>query len=493
MENKRLFGDYFYNPISYLGVLLSVLVVIVELFLFGMDFFAHGQNLYLGLITYLVVPGFLALGLLLIPLGALWTRHRRLKNLPTPDFRSFRIDLGSSSHRNMIMVFISGTTIVLLMTIVGTYQAFHYTESVAFCGTLCHKVMSPEFTVYKESPHGKVECVECHIGAGADWFIKAKLSGLRQVYHAMLGTYSNPIKTPVHNLRPAEDTCMECHWPGKFFSTLDFKRTYYLPEKDNKPWVLRMNLNVGGGSHADRGVHAHMNIENEIYYVSDDEERQKMIWVKSVAKDGSERIFTSKDSKYKETPPPADLVRKMDCIDCHNRPTHQFLHPDRLMNEAFNQKRLDVTLPDLKERAVEALNASYTTLDEAKAAIRKSIEDHYQSKYPELVEPKRAEIQNAISVIQSLYALNFFPEMHARWDTHPDNIGHLYSKGCFRCHDNKHKDSEGEAIANDCNTCHTIIEQGPLGATKKNLEGLEYLHPDGDEEWKDTACTKCHT
>ena len=102
------------------------------------------------------------------------------------------------------------------MAFVG-YNAFLFTESVTFCGRICHTVMEPEYTAYLNSPHARVRCVDCHVGAGAEWYVKSKLSGVHQVYAVTFHTYETPIPTPVKNLRPARETCEECHWPQKFF------------------------------------------------------------------------------------------------------------------------------------------------------------------------------------------------------------------------------------------------------------------------------------
>ena len=89
-------------------------------------------------------------------------------------------------------------------------------DSVTFCGQTCHTVMQPEFTAYQNSPHSRVECVKCHIGPGAAWFVQSKLSGVGQVFAVTFNTYPRPIPTPVHNLRPARETCEACHWPQKY-------------------------------------------------------------------------------------------------------------------------------------------------------------------------------------------------------------------------------------------------------------------------------------
>lgn len=76
-------------------------------------------------------------------------------------------------------------------------------DTTTFCGQTCHTVMAPEFSAYQGSPHSRVECVECHIGPGAGWFVRSKLSGLRQVFAVTFKTYSRPIPSPVKYLRPA--------------------------------------------------------------------------------------------------------------------------------------------------------------------------------------------------------------------------------------------------------------------------------------------------
>src|SRR3989338_999863 len=319
---QKKFSHLFYNVVTYAGVMLSVMVAAVEAFLFALDFFSKGKNLYLGLITYLILPGFLIFGLILIPLGVLWKKSRIDRGLPVIELKRFRVDLSLPHHRNALLVFIVGTSLLILMSVIGAYKAFHYTESVQFCGVLCHQVMHPEYTTYLNSPHGRVKCVECHIGAGADWYVRSKASGARQVIKTLAHTFAKPIATPVSNLRPAEETCEQCHFPGKYFSTMDFKRSYFLTEGENRRWNIRMLLNVGGGDGQSYGVHAHMNLDQDIYYLAEDVKRQKISWVKSVDKEGHETIFTSPGSKYEGTNPPADLIRKMDCIDCHNRPTH---------------------------------------------------------------------------------------------------------------------------------------------------------------------------
>ncbi|MFC1761356.1 NapC/NirT family cytochrome c [Planctomycetota bacterium] len=492
--SQRRFIELLYNPITYIGVVTATVVFFLECFLFCLSLVNPGHNLYLGLITFLVFPPFLFLGLVLIPIGALWKWRRQKLGKSEIGKKWLAIDLSVPAQLNTFIVLFIVTSILALMSLVGSYKAFHYTESVEFCGALCHTVMHPEYTTFKSSPHGRVKCAECHIGPGADWYVQAKLSGIRQVIRTLSNSFERPIKTPVENLRPAEDTCKQCHWPGKYFGTFDFNRMYYTSEEDASPWFMRMLLNVGGGDYQSYGVHAHMNLDHDIFYAAEDDRRQEISWVKSVDKEGGETIFTTEDSPWINTPPPPERIRQMDCIDCHNRPTHQFLPPDRLINRALQYGEIDPNLTDIKALAVEALAKEYSSTEEAITSIDKMLRDFYSTDDGSLSEPKQMAVEKAIQKIVELYKNNMFPEMKTRWETHPDNIGHFHTPGCFRCHSGEHRSSAGKTISRDCNACHLVVEQGPLDQIEKNIEGLVFRHPvDIGDSWKEMSCSDCHT
>ena len=79
------------------------------------------------------------------------------------------------------------------------------------------------------------------------------------------------------------------------------------------------------------------------------------------------------------------------------------------------------------------------------------------------------------------------------WKVYPNNIGHMYDKGCFRCHDNQHVTEDGKVLSNDCNLCHTIITQGAQGRTISDLGGLAFQHPANiDGVWQTVPCSDCH-
>ncbi len=492
---KPKFSYYFYNPITYVGALLAFFILGCEILLFGLDFFSENPSVYLGLVTYLILPPFLILGLILIPIGMRWKRLQVARGRMEAQPKLLHIDPSKSTHRNAFMVFLIGSTIFLIMTMIGSYRAFQHTESVQFCGVTCHDLMKPEYTAYTQSPHARVKCVECHIGEGAGWYVRSKLSGMKQVFNTVEQKYPRPIPTPVHNLRPAKETCEQCHWPGKSFSAIELKRTYY-PDDPSKsaPWSIRMLMHVSGQQKHDMGIHAHMYNNNDIFYAADDEKRQKISWVKSVGKSGQETIYTTKDSLYKQNPPPANKIRRMDCMDCHSRPAHNFSAPVPLVNRALNEGQISPNIPMIKAEAVDVLSKQYASDAQAVQEIRAVLLAYYKEKQAQYYIDHTEQIEDAVNAVISIYSHNFFPEMKARWDVYPNNIGHLISEGCFRCHDGEHASFQGAVISRDCKSCHTIIEQGTPDALQRSTEGLEFQHPfEDDGLWKTMNCTDCHT
>ncbi len=493
--DKKFLPEYFYNRITYFGAALAALVLLIEGILFGMDLFSGNANVYLSLFIYIILPPFLAAGVLLVAVGALRRRRRIRLNLPEHREDRLVIDLSIPRHRNTAFVIFVVSVILLVLTAVGAYKAFHYTESVNFCGLLCHKVMKPEYTTYSGSSHARVKCVECHIGGGAGWYVRSKVSGLRQVIKTVQGTYPRPVPVPIHDLRPAKETCEECHWPGKLFGDVEQERVYFSGE-DTTPsrWTVRMLMHVSGRGQENNGIHAHMYVNNKVSYVADDEKRQKISWVKAVDKKGVETIYTVKDSPYNKSLPPQDKVRPMDCMDCHSRPAHKFESPVRLINRAMLDGRINAGIPLIKAKAVDALAKKYVSEKAAVDAIRAGLLKYYAEKQAVYYAGHQQELRAAIEQVVLIYRHDFFPEMKARWDEYPDNIGHWISPGCFRCHDGEHRSSDGRVISRNCDTCHTIIAHGAPDNMQKNIDGLPFQHPFVDDDsWKTTNCSDCHS
>jgi nitrate/TMAO reductase-like tetraheme cytochrome c subunit len=471
----------FRNWFSLAGVVLAIASLFCFVLLFLLDSFSHYSNPYVGLLTYVVSPAFLFLGSGMVVVGLLWRRRqiRKMGELAP----KFQIDLSRPKDRRILGVFLAGSAVFLLISALLSYQTYHYSESVQFCGQACHNVMKPEFVTYSHGPHARVACVECHVGPGAEWFVKAKISGTHQLYSVIVNKYPKPVPTPVKNLRPAQETCERCHWPKKFVGNLDKTYNYFLADETNTPFTVRLLMKVGGSDPTHGpvgGIHWHMNVGNKVEYLATDASRQKIPWVRITDAQGVVTEYKTKN--FTNTVAAANL-RTVDCMDCHNRPAHAYQSPNDAVNLAISLGRIDRGMPWIKSNAVFALTKKYTNETHALQGIATYLSDHYRDD---------ARIRPAIQAVQEIYTNNFFAEMNASWDKYPNNIGHKDWLGCFRCHDGQHKSSDGRVIkANDCNACHTILTQG-AGAELNLLTplGQKFKHP-GDEV--DGACNDCHT
>jgi nitrate/TMAO reductase-like tetraheme cytochrome c subunit len=493
---KKIFPQYVYNPITLVGSAIASLSSGLIIFLFVLDFFSAEENTYMGILTYIIIPSFLILGLLLIAYGIFREKRRESKGLFRGSYLPV-IDLNDPKKRAMFLTFSIGTIVLLLFSAFGSFKAYEYTETDEFCGTVCHKVMEPEYTAYLDSPHSRVGCVGCHIGSGTNWYVKSKISGAYQVYSVLFNKYSRPIPTPVEALRPARGTCEECHTPALFYNQTRVDHTYYLSDEDNTKSNLSMLLKIGGGKSglgSIEGIHWHANKDNVIEYVYTDKRRLVIPWVKVKSKDGKETIFKSKNSSISEKNFNQDNLRTMDCIDCHNRPSHIYHQPDKMINENLANKKMDESIPYIKSISVEVLEDNYYSKENAFKNIQQKITDFYVSNFPDIYNSKKDIVNTNIEIIKNIYSRNYFPYMNANWKHFPDNISHVYTPGCFRCHDGNHVSDDGKVISNDCNSCHLIISQTDnKGNTKVDLNGLKFDHPvDLGESVENHLCTDCH-
>ncbi len=492
----KKFPDTFYNPLSIIGTVLSIILFISIIFLVLIGILVPETPVYFGIITYIVLPILLILSLLLIIIGILRERKRLLKGGEIKHFIS--IDFDNPKHRRGAITFVIVTVVFMLLSAFGSYQAFQYSESVEFCGKLCHEVMEPEYTAYQTSPHARVRCAECHIGEGADWFVKSKLSGAYQVYSVLFNKYSRPIPTPIKNLRPAQETCERCHWPQYFFSEKKVQKTYYKKDEKNTPWTISLLMKIGGGSPElgpTAGIHWHMNINQYIEYIAKDKMRQEIIYVKTTDRSGNITEYISQDEPLTREQIDSLQKFKVDCIDCHNRPSHIYYPPTSSIDLAIYLRRIDPTLPYIKKIAVEALSYNYSSKEKALDSIRYIIQNFYGNEYKELLTSEFERVNNAVLEVQKLYSRNFFPNMNVSWRAYPINSSHLNNSGCFRCHNDKLVSPFGQKITKNCNSCHTILYQGPeLNPKTLTTTGLDFIHPeDIGEEWKTTNCNECHT
>jgi nitrate/TMAO reductase-like tetraheme cytochrome c subunit len=488
-----------HNWLSTVGIVMAGISTLVVLFFLILNILSERINPYVGILIYLVLPAVLIAGLLLVPLGMFieWRRRQRSGLITYEKWPD--IDLNNQRHRNAAALFLLGALLLMLMSAVGMYQAYHYTESVQFCGLVCHRVMKPEFTAYQDSPHARVRCVDCHIGPGAGWYAKSKLSGLYQVYAVLANVYPRPIPTPIEDLRPAQETCETCHWPRAFFGAKQRQFVHYRYDGLNSPWPINMLIKIGGGNpktSRTTGIHWHMNIAVMVEYIARDRRRQDIPWIRVTDREtGRVTLYQDVDNPLTQREMAEAKPRRMDCMDCHNRPSHDYKSPDAAIDLAILTGQIDPGLPGIKQAAVEAMAKPYSSDADAEAGIAGGIAQFYRRNYPTLREQKEREIRDAVGAVQKAYERNIFPFMEARWSDYPNDIGHFTFRGCMRCHDGRHSSGSGAVIPNDCATCHVIIEQGPTRSGPAVIagNGLEFRHPvDIGGAWKGGRCFDCH-
>jgi nitrate/TMAO reductase-like tetraheme cytochrome c subunit len=445
------------HPVSVLGALMATVGGVLFVIVYTLELLGWHANPYMGIVVFLILPMVFVLGLLLMPVGWWFDRRRRLAGKPV-ELHWPVLDLRHARQRRWTFFVIVATLVNVVIISLAAYSGVHFMDSVSFCGQVCHEVMEPEFAAYQDGPHSRVTCVQCHIGEGASWFVRSKLSGARQVWAVAVGSYARPIPSPVHNLRPARETCETCHWPEKFHGDKVRMMRSFSSDETNTESQMTLLVHVGGGS--DRlgvatGIHWHMNLANEIEYIATDDKRQVIPWVRLKDASGNVREFqvdgvTAEDLAKGER-------RRMDCIDCHNRPSHPFdPSAERAVDRALAMGGMSTKLPFIKREATAALAATYPSRPAALDAIASKLREFYRTQYPEVYMAGRQEVERAVTATQQLYRRNIFPSMNLTWGSYANNIGHMDFPGCFRCHDDSHKTRDGKVIRQDCDLCHTI-------------------------------------
>jgi hypothetical protein len=468
---KLLVGLITCNRISKVGGYMATFGTISGVIYTVMVILYGAENAYAGIIFLSVVPTTFFGGLFLVPLGIYLEFKRRRKDDPGLGEKPLGAILqnlsGESDVRNRIITFVlfSGANVVLTMAIF--VASLDYLDSPAFCGLLCHTVMIPEYTAYERSPHARVPCVQCHIGPGASWFVKSKISGMRQVYAVMAKTYSRPIPTPIEELRPARDTCEQCHWPEKFHQDKLKIITHYKNDRNNTKYYTAVLLKVGGPEAEGAkptGIHWHVSGGNRVIYASEKGERKDIPWIR-FERNGQPPVeyrFTGRS--LTEAQIAALPKRTMDCVDCHNRPTHIYRPADIELETMFVRFPELQTVPYLKKAASEVLAQQFSEDAIETGAARKALHAWYAA-HPE-EEPDSRLLEQAAVKVQEIYRQNIWPLMNIGWGTYPNHIGHTASQGCLRCHGNNHVTAKGQAVRSDCRLCHTILaieeEKPPL-------------------------------
>lgn len=442
------------SPLGLIGVLLTTVSATLMVLGLVIEILGLTNNVYVSIFAFMILPGGMVTGLILIPLAAYLRRRQWHKYGVAKDH--LQINLSDHKHRKLLIWLIVLTVLFFtLLTVIG-YEAYEFSDSPLFCGTVCHKVMAPEYTVYQRSPHAKVACVECHIGSGVSWFVKAKISGLRQVWGVLTGNYDRPIPAPVESLRPARDTCEECHWPEKFSGKRVKQFIHYSNDDQENPTINNIALHIGGRNAATgkyEGIHWHVSQGVKIQYLAD-EKRHNVAKVKLTREDGSTDEFVNADTEI-----PEDAKwRTMDCIDCHNRPTHVYDLPEDRVDLGLYNKKINGAIPGIREDSITAITKDYNTRDEARSQMFKTLFDLQTKRNGQAsANTNKADIQKASDYLLKSYLGNVWPNMNIKWGTYGSHLGHQRADegwGCWRCHDDEHTNANGDAIPQDCNLCH---------------------------------------
>lgn len=442
------------NPISLFGAAVVTATAILIVTLFTLELFGFQGGPYSGILAYLILPALFVAGLLLIPIGVFRQRRRdrqaTARGEAAPAFPV--LDLNDPRARTRALVFVALTAVNIVILATASYKGVETMDTTRFCGQTCHTVMQPEFTAFQRSPHAHARCVDCHIGPGAGWFVKSKLSGVGQVVAVTTGSYPTPIPTPVHNLRPARETCEQCHWPSKFVGDRLKVIPGFADDEANGEQKTVLLMRVGGkqGS-ASKGIHWHVDPSVSIRYLSDDK-RETIYEVELKNAQGEVRRY-----KAGGDAPKGAVWRSMDCVDCHNRPSHTFRMPVEEVDAAMSDGRMPRDLPFLHRESIRLLKASYPSHAAARQGIAQGLQDFYTKQYPAVAAAKGAAIRQASAALGVIYSSNVFPAMKIGWGTYPNHIGHENSPGCFRCHDDAHKSADGRTISQDCSLCHGLL------------------------------------
>jgi nitrate/TMAO reductase-like tetraheme cytochrome c subunit len=441
------------NRISLIGGAITTASLLTMIGFWAVDLLSHrALNPYIGILIFLILPALFVLGLVIIPIG-IWIRYRSEKRAGALPRVYPKIEFADPLFRHAVF-FVFGATLVNFVVVgVASYQGVQYMDSPSFCGQSCHTVMAPEWTAYQVGPHSHVACVDCHVGAGASSYFRAKVDGTRQLVEVTFHRWPRPVPSPVMNLRPAREICEGCHTPANFIGEKLIVKTSYGDDEGNSPTRTMVLLHLGGRDSLSHltGIHGvHL---GHIEYIATDRGRQTIPWVSKTNADGSTTEFVSTDAKA----PVQGEHRLMDCIDCHNRASHGFMTPEDALNRAMNEGSPSPSLPFVHKQGLALIKATYASQQEAASRILSSLDDFYRSKYPQVYAAQHDKITQAAQSLTTLYKQNVFPDMNVDWGTHPNNVGHMSYPGCFRCHDGSHNTKSGASITNDCAVCHNLL------------------------------------
>lgn len=435
----------------WLGMVLVITAVSTWLFVVPAEVGVQAENPYKGAVLYFLLPLVLLAGLGLTGLGVVLGRRRIRQRLTT----------GITDRKTALQRLIAFLVITIgVNLVVGTqltYRAVVYMDTPQFCGTTCH-MMRPEYLGHRDSNHASVACAECHIAPGAGGWFEAKMNGTRQLWQTLANTYTRPVPSALESGRlvPSKETCERCHWAEKIVATRLLVIPSYAADEQNSDSYTVLMMLVGGERM--QGIHyAHFAGGFEIRYAASDAKRQVIPWVeRRNTGTGDTQTYLAAGTSPEHV---ADLTKQtMQCVDCHDRPTHQFWLQDRALDRALALGDLSPTLPFIKKQGLAVLQASYVSSAEAAEKIPAAVQNYYQQNYPQVYTQRTADVARAGQAILAIYNRNVFPDLKVTWGTYTNSLGHVDFPGCFRCHDGSHATADGQgSITQDCSACHQIL------------------------------------
>ncbi|MBI9043097.1 MAG: NapC/NirT family cytochrome c [Anaerolineaceae bacterium] len=389
--------------------------------------------------------------------------------------------------------------IITLVLLVFVFLGWDYTNSNEFCGTFCH-TMPPQYSTYLRSPHAGVNCVDCHLGRAGTFtkVIRKVEDGTMTLTGMITGSYEYPLRA--HNMRPANEACETCHYPEKFSYDSLTKISSF--EENSTPFTTYLLMKTGGGSSREGlGFGIHWHIENEVLFYDANHAEQDIFYVRVTSDEGEVIEYYDIESDFELTPEHEAELKPIDCITCHNRTAHDVYQPEQSIDLLLSRELISSEIPMIKPNAVSALRGDYQNATQAVLGID-YLEDYYWEYYPEFMDENEELVEEAVARIKELYSESVFPEQGMDWESHPDNMGHEFSPGCFRCHDGKHLSEAGDAIRLECNICHSIPTITGPNDIVAHLDISLGIEPDShfNTNWItlhrdvfDPTCESCHT
>lgn len=455
---RAFLGAIFRSALGIVGALLTTVSALLFVMLFVLaELNPRLGGGYAGIITFLVLPVFFVLGLVLMPIGL--ARVRRAERAGG-EARAPVIDLNVPRTRSVVTMVTLLSVVNLGIIATATYKGVQTMDSVEFCGGACHSVMSPEATAHQLAPHAKVQCTKCHVGSGAEWFVRGKTNGIDQLFSVAFGTYPRPIPTPIDGLRSPSDTCEECH--SRERGTKEQLRVINRFQEDEaNTWKKTVLL--------DKVSVSHWHVRNTVRFRSN-AKRTFVGEVELALPDGGVRRWKNAAGPPEDGGALTDAWRTMDCLDCHNRPAHTYQRPRDEVDRALASGELDRELPFIRREGLRIIQGRWPSHDAAREGIAAELRAFYSKQAPAI---EAGRIDAAAKALFALYSRNVFPAMNVQWGTYPSFRDHEGDNGCFRCHVSDLESPDEHKISDRCELCHLVVAE-----EEDAPEVLEFLTED---------------